>query len=309
MNLLKKTFKLYQKDFTGVLSIALVWCAILFLSIALSQIIGLGPLFYIFLVIPATISLRFVYFTYSMGKPINYNSFKIGFLTLISSIKLYFRMIKEALIAALITLIAGIFMISLCISVFNNKEFTLIQEMMNNNTFTNFGQIIDLIPWIQYAIVGLIIVCVIIYFLFKFRYNFLPYIAFQSPIDAKSAKNMGEMMVKKTYIKYVLINASVVIFFIPLTIVGYYVYKLLLTNGIFTEPGSILLGIGTGCILYAPILGFYGLMNAIFYNISSIPFQTQINKALDKLLKELKSLEESNIPCDENKKDENKKDE
>ena len=308
MNLIRKTIKLYQKDFVGVLSIALVWCAILFLCIALGQMIGLAPLFYIFLVIPATISLRFVYFTFSMGKPINYNSFKIGFITFTSSIKLYFRMIKEALIAALIALIAGMFGISLCINLFNEKEFSLIQELIKDEKLTSFSQLTDLIPWLQYALIGVIAIVIVVYYLFKFRYNFLPYIAFQSPIDARSAKNMGEMMVKRTYIKYVLINASVLIFIAISTVAGYGIYKILLQNAICTKEAGILLGVGTGCLLYAPVLGFYGLMNAIFYNISSIPFQTQINKALDKLLKELRTLEENNA-CSNDKDQENKKDE
>lgn len=305
MDLIKKTIRLYQKDFIGVLSIALVWCSILFLCIALGQMIGLTPLFYIFMVIPATISLRFVYFTYTMGKPINYNSFKIGFVTFISSIKLYFRMIKEGIIASLVTLLSGILGISLGITLFNKDEYKILQELAKDNKLTSIEQISDLIPWFKYALIVLIIICIIVYFLFKFRYNFLPYIAFQSPIDAKSAKNMGEMMVKKTYIKYVLINSTVLIFLPILGFAGYGVYKLLLNNAIFVKEGCVLLGIGVSCLLYSPILGFYGLMNSIFYNISSIPFQTQINKALDKLLKELRSLEESNITKDDedNKKD------
>lgn len=305
MDLIKKTIRLYKKDFIGVLSIALVWCSILFLCLVLGQMIGLTPLFYIFMVIPATISLRFVYFTYTMGKPINYNSFKIGFVTFISSIKLYFRMIKEGIIASLVTFLSGILGISLGITLLNQKEYEIIQELAKDNKLTSIEQISDLIPWFKYAIIALIVICAVVYFLFKFRYNFLPYIAFQSPIDAKSAKNMGEMMVKKTYIKYVLINSTVLVFLLILGFAGYGVYKLLLNNEIFVKEGCILLGIGVSCLLYSPILGFYGLMNSIFYNISSIPFQTQINKALDKLLKELRSLEESNITKDDedNKKD------
>ncbi len=299
MDLIKKTVRLYQKDFVGVLSIALVWCSILFLCIALGQMIGLTPLFYIFMVIPATISLRFVYFTYTMGKPINYNSFKIGFVTFTSSIKLYFRMIKEGLIASLVALLSGTLAISLGITLINKQEYEIIQELAKDNKLNSLEQISDLIPWVKYAMIVLFIVCIIIYFLFKFRYNFLPYIAFQSPIDAKSAKNMGEMMVKKTYIKYVLINSTVLIFLVILGFAGYGTYKVLLANDLFTKEACTLLGIGVSCILYAPILAFYGLMNSIFYNISSIPFQTQINKALDKLLKELRSLEESNISKDD----------
>ena len=87
MDIIRKTARLFKDDLVGVLTISFLWASILFLTVVLGRTVGYGLGFYIFLVIPATISMRFVYYTYTMGKPISYGSFKIGFVTIISSIK------------------------------------------------------------------------------------------------------------------------------------------------------------------------------------------------------------------------------
>ena len=165
-------------------------------------------------------------------------------------------------------------------------------------------KIIHIAPYLNYILLGSTAVAGIAYYLIKMQYNFLPYIAFQSPIDARSAKDMGAMMARKKYIKYILFNVSALLFFVPISVGGYFLYNYLVTNKILHTLASFSAVAGAMLILSMPVVAFYGLLNVVFYNRSSIPFQSQINHALDKLLNELKALEENNFKDDSKDKKE-----
>ena len=100
-NEFKLAFQSFKKNWADYLSISFVFAMIVFIGFLVGYLtIGL-LLAFILIVIPAIISLKFcVYQAYE--KPnVEYKSFKIGFLTLFKSIRVYFVVILKPLLIGL----------------------------------------------------------------------------------------------------------------------------------------------------------------------------------------------------------------
>jgi len=291
MSILKKTIGLLKKDFVGCINSAFIWVATLAATVLVSSALNIQilPFVYILIMMPSIISIRFIYLSFSNGKRISYRSFKIGYVTFQSSVKLYFRMIVDALVTFISMMIAAVVVY---IIAFRYIEPTAYKAFIET---TDVSVMIDLLTspaWYKSYFLIATCVSVLVYFLIKFKSNFLPYIAFQAPIDARSAKKMSSLMLKGNYVHYSLMNLTSLLFLIPIGYVGYKSYMYMYDVRIATAFTSLLVAVLICALLLLPVVSFYGVYNAVYYNAHSEPFQKEINGALDRLLRELRELED-----------------
>lgn len=291
MKVLKETFALMKKDPTGCSNAALIWIATLAITILLSASlrIELLPILYVIIVMPSIISIRFIFLSYSTGKRISYRSYKIGYVTFQSSVKLYFRMIVDALITFISLMVAAavIYLIA-----FRYAEPSTYDAFIQTTDLVKMVKLITSPTWFEEFFIIAAAISAIVYYLIKFRSNFLPFIAFQAPIDARSAKKMSALMLKGNYLHYSLANLSSLLFLIPIGILGYLSYRYMYDVQIATTFTSLLVAVLLCSLLLIPVVSFYGIYNAVYYNSHSAPFQKEINGALEKLLRELRELED-----------------
>ena len=291
MKVLKETFALMKKDPTGCANAALIWIATLAATVLLSVAlrVELLPILYVIIVMPSIISIRFIFLSYSTGKRISYKSYKIGYVTFQSSVKLYFRMIVDALVTFISMMVAAAV---IYIIAFRYAEPSTYDKFIQTTDFVEMFKLITSPTWFNEFFIVAFIVSAIVYYLVKFRSNFLPFIAFQAPIDARSAKKMSALMLKGNYLHYSLVNLSSLLFLVPIGLLGYGAYHYMYYVQIATAYSSLLVAVLLCSLLLVPVVSFYGIYNAVYYNSHSAPFQKEINGALEKLLRELRELED-----------------
>ena len=291
MREIKETLTLMKKDFAGCCNSALLWISTLAITVLLSSLISLEilPIIYILVVMPSIISIRFIYLSFTTGKKISFRSFRIGYITFQSSIKLYFRMIVDALVAFVALLVASMF---IYVVAFRYVEPDSYQLFLETKELSTMYDLLTSPTWYKPFFLISLAVSALIYLLVKFKSNFLPYIAFQAPIDARSAKRMSSLMLKGNYFKYSFMNLTSLLFLIPIGYAGYKSYVYMYDVRIATVFTSLLVAVLVCSLLLIPVVSFYGIYNAVYYNSHSEPFQKEINGALDRLLRELKELED-----------------
>lgn len=291
MKVLKETFALMKKDPTGCSNAALIWITTLAITVLLSFVtrVELLPVLYIIIVMPSIISIRFIFLSYSTGKRISYKSYKIGYVTFQSSVKLYFRMIVDALVTFISLMVAAAV---IYIIAFRYVEPTLYDKFIQTTDLVEMFKYVTAPTWFAEFFLGAFGVSAVIYYLIKFKSNFLPFIAFQAPIDARSAKKMSALMLKGNYLHYSLANLSSLLFLAPIGFLGYLSYRYMYDVQIATTFTSLLVAVLICSLLLVPVVSFYGIYNAVYYNSHSTPFQKEINGALEKLLRELRELED-----------------
>ena len=198
-------------------------------------------------------------------------------------------MIVDALVTFASVMIAAI--VGYIIA-FRYLEPTVYKAFVETSDITVMVDLLTSPTWFKSYFLIATCVAVLAYLLIKFKSNFLPYIAFQAPIDARSAKKMSSLMLKGNYAQYSLMNLTSLLFLIPIGYVGYKSYIYMYDVRIATAFTSLLVAVLICALLLLPVVAFYGLYNAVYYNSHSEPFQKEINGALDRLLRELRELED-----------------
>lgn len=292
----KLAFQSFKKNWADYLSMSFVFAMIVFIGLLVGQMIGWLLIALIFVVIPAIISLKFcIYQAYD--KPnVEYKSFKIGFLTLFKSIRVYFVVILKPLLIGLgiaflvyyIFFLAGINVASetmpgLLESIENAEAFAYtIEEMLQIkevNEIITAGTIVSLV-------IGFFV-----YFCLKLKRDFIPFVAFEMPINSKRAVKMnGNILKKKQYVKFLVPNLVILFMFLIPGAVSFLIKLGLETNEVLSPTTIGLLTTLSFIVLASPIITFQQIHNLYAYKNYAKPFKEDFNNELKNVIKEMEEL-------------------
>lgn len=305
-NELKLAFQSFKRSWADYVAISFAFAMIIFIGFLIGySFLGL-LLAYILIMIPAIISLKFcVYQAYD--KPtVEYRSLKIGFLTFFKSIRVYFIVVLKPI---LIGFGVGLLLYSIFISggieiasktmpnimdsIENTEAFTYtLEEMMKIkevNTLVTVG-----------GIVSLVVAC-LIYFCLKLKRDFIPFVAFEMPINSKRAITMNNnMLKKKQYFKFLVPNLVILLSFAIPGGLAFLVKLGLETNDVLSPTTVLLLTTLAFLVLASPIITFKQLHYIYAYKNYAKPFKEDFNNELKNVIKEMEELAKKIDKNDEN---------
>ena len=295
-NDLKLALQSFKKSWADYLSISFVFAMIVFLAILLGNLfLGLFISF-IVIIIPAIISLKFCVHQAYDKPQVEYKSFKLGFLTFFKSIKVYLIVILKPL---LIGFLVGIFVYSLflekAINVASETMPNIMEALVDYDTFyytyedmlkiKEVKKIIDLGTLVSLSIGG------VLFLGLKLKRDFIPFIAFEMPINSKRAIVMnGKMLEKKNYLKFLLVNCVVfALFAIPL-VLSWLTKRGLQANDTFSPTTISLIMTLVFLLVSSPIIVFQQLHYVYAYKSYSKPLKEDFNNELQNVIKEIEEL-------------------
>ena len=305
-NEFKLAFQSFKKNWADYLAMSFVFAMIVFIGFLVGQLVIGLLLAFILVMIPAIISLKFcVYQAYE--KPnVEYKSFKIGFLTLFKSIRVYFVVILKPLLIGFgvgflvyyLFFLAGVdaaseTMPNILESMENVEAFTYtIEEMLSIKKVNNI---------ITFGTVASLVVGYLIYFCLKLKRDFIPFVAFEMPINSKRAITMnGNMLKKKQYIKFLIPNLVILAMFLIPGGLAFLVKLALETNEVLSPTTVSLLTTLAFLVLSSPIITFKQLHYLYAYKNYAKPFKEDFNNELKNVIKEMEELAKKIDKNDEN---------
>jgi len=295
-NDLKLAFQSFKRNWTDYLAISFVFAMIVFIGIFVGQaMVGL-LLGFIIVIIPAIISLKFCIYQ-SYDKPtVEYRSLKIGFLTFFKSIKVYFVVIlKPLLIGLLVGIITYSFFLEPALMIAKETMPNILESLSDYETFMYAYEEMLQIKEVQKIVnIGMVVSALVGYLTFfclKLKRDFIPFVAFEMPINSKRAISMNSKMVeKKNYFKFLIPNLAILLM---LVIPGALVYLAkigLETNEVFSPTTIELLLTLLFVISASPIITLKQLHYIYAYKSYSKPFKEDFNNELKNVIKEMEEL-------------------
>jgi len=299
-NDLKLAFQSFKRNWTDYLAISFVFAMIVFIGIFVGQaMVGL-LLGFIIVIIPAIISLKFCIYQ-SYDKPtVEYRSLKIGFLTFFKSIKVYFVVIlKPLLIGLLVGIITYSFFLEPALMIAKETMPNILESLSDYETFMYAYEEMLQIKEVQKIVnIGMVVSALVGYLTFfclKLKRDFIPFVAFEMPINSKRAISMNSKMVeKKNYFKFLIPNLAILLM---LVIPGALVYLAkigLETNEVFSPTTIELLLTLLFVISASPIITLKQLHYIYAYKSYSKPFKEDFNNELKNVIKEMEELAKKN---------------
>lgn len=295
-NDLKLAFQSFRKNWADYLALSFAFSMIVFIGILLGQaVIGL-LLGFICVIIPAIISLKFCAFQAYDKPQVEYRSLKIGFLTFLKSIRVYGIVILKPLILGFLAgCLIYSFFLDAAVMVASDTMPNLLESMTNYETFAytyeEMRQIERVAHIMDWGAVISVILGYLVFFVLKLKRDFIPFVAFEMPINSKRAIAMNNKILnKKRYFSFLLIN---VIFLLMMAIPAglAFLTKLgLETNETFSPSTVMLLMILVFCVFASPIVMINQLYYVQAYKAYSKPFKEDFNNELKNVIKEMEEL-------------------
>lgn len=295
-NELKLSIKAFKKNWADYLAISFVFAMIVFLGILIGQV-ALGLLLaYVVIIIPAIISLKFCAYQAHEKPTVEYRSLKIGFLTFFKSIRVYFIVIfKPMLIGLLLGIFAYSFFFSSAVEIASDTIPNLIESLSNSETvYYTYEEMMKITDVKNLMTIGAIISFAfgyLVYFCIKLKRDFIPFVAFEMPINSKRAIAMNNSVLKKSqYFKF-LVSNLIIILMLVLPVGLSWILKIVLETNEILSPTTInLLLTLFFCILAAPIIMLKQIHYVYAYKSYSKPFKEDFNNELKNVIKEMEEL-------------------
>ena len=295
-NELKLAVKAFKKNLVDYLAISFVFAMIVFLGILIGQI-ALGLLLaYVVIIIPAIISLKFCAYQAYEKPSVEYKSFKIGFLTFFKSIRVYFIVIlKPILLGLLFAIFIYSFFFSSAVEIASDTIPNLIESLSNSETiyytYEEMMKLNDVKRLMTLGAVASLFSGYLLYFCLKLKRDFIPFVAFEMPINSKRAINMNNSMLKRTqYFKF-LVSNLIIVLMLSLPLMLSWVLKIVLETNEILSPTTInLLLILFFCIFASPIIMLKQIHYVYAYKSYSKPFKEDFNNELKNVIKEMEEL-------------------
>ena len=295
-NELKLAFQSFKRSWADYLAISFVFAMIVYIGLLIGQsMIGL-LLAYIIVVIPAIISLKFCAYQAYDKPQVEYRSLKIGFLTFFKSIRVYFVVIlKPILIGFLIGMITYSFFLEPAIGIASKSIPGLMDSLGNYDTFAYAYEDMMKIEKVSNLMnIGMIVsvtVGYLVYFCLKLKRDFIPFVAFEMPINSKRAIAMNsKILEKKRYIKFLIINLLILAMCIVPAGLAYLTKIAFETNEVLSPNTIHLLTVLVFIILVSPIITLKQLHYVYSYKSYSKPFKEDFINELKNVIKEMEEL-------------------
>lgn len=295
-NDLKLAFQSFRKNWADYLALSFAFSMIVFIGILLGQaVIGL-LLGFICVIIPAIISLKFCAFQAYDKPQVEYRSLKIGFLTFFKSIRVYGIVILKPLILGFLAgCLIYSFFLDAAVMVASDTMPNLLEAMTNYETFAytyeEMRQIERVAHIMDFGAIVSVILGYLVFFVLKLKRDFIPFVAFEMPINSKRAIAMNNKILnKKRYFSFLFIN---VVFLLMMAIPAglAFLTKLgLETNATFSPSTVMLLMILVFCVFASPIVMINQLYYVQAYKAYSKPFKEDFNNELKNVIKEMEEL-------------------
>lgn len=295
-NDLKLAFQSFKKNIVEYLALSFIFGTILFIGVLLSEFL-VGPILaFVIVAIPAIISLKFCAFHSHSKEEVDFKNMKIGFLTFFKSIKIYSIVtLKPFLISFGIGLIIFSFFYSYAIEIASQTIPDLYEKLLNVDTMIYTYEDMLKIEGVKKAFVlGLIISSVIgyvTYFSLKLKRDFIPFVAFEMPINSKRAIDMNVKMVKGNYLRMFIPNIVVsLMYLIPLGL-AVLIGCVLSQNAIYSEITVVLVASMVFCVVAGPVSLIKQLHYVYNYKTYSKPMKEDFDNELKNILKDIEELQ------------------
>lgn len=295
-NDLKLSFQLFKKNIADYLSVSFVFGVLLFIGVLLSEFL-IGPLFaFVVMIIPSIISLKFVAFHSYNKEEIEFKNMKIGFMTFFKSIKVYSLVIlKPFLIAFGVGILLFSFFYSSAFEIASQSIPNLYNKLMNVDTMMYaYEDMVSIERVRSLMVIGGIVSFVIgyiIYFSLKLKRDFVPFFAFEMPINSKRAIDMNYKMVKGNYFKLFVSNGVVeLMYLIPVGFAALVAF-LLSANEVYSLTTIVLVSAMVFCVFAGPVSMIKQMHYVHNYKTYAKPMKDDFDNELKNILKEIEDLQ------------------
>lgn len=295
-NDLKLSFQSFKKNIADYLSISFVFGVILFIGVLLSQFL-IGPLLaFIVVAIPAIISLKFCAFHSHNKEQVEFKNMKIGFLTFFKSIKIYFLVVlKPFLIAFCVGILLFSVFYSRAVEIASESIPDLYNKLLNIDTMIYaYEDMMDIANVRNIFVTGGIVSLVASYFVcfsLKLRRDFIPFVAFEMPINSKRAIDINRKMVKGNYLKLFISNFVVDLMYLVPVVLTFLTAYLLSSNEVYSLTTIILVSSMVLCVLAGPVSMIKQMHYVYNYKTYSKPMKEDFDNELKNILKEIEDLQ------------------
>ncbi len=293
---LKLAFQSFKRNLGDYLAISFVFGVIVFIGVLIGQSI-LGMLLAgIIIIIPAIISLKFcLYQSYDKAQ-VEYRSLKIGFLTFFKSIRIYFVVIlKPFFVALLVGIISYSFFLTGAINVASETIPNIQEALSNYDTFVyTYEEMLKIEEVKNLLDVGNIISLIIgyfVYFSLKLKRDFIPFIAFEMPINSKRAINMNAKILKGKYFQFFINNLIIVLLFLLPLGLAYLTNTWLSSYEVLSASTIYLLSALVFCVVSSPLCTLKQFHYIYAYKSYSKPYKEDFDNELKNVLKEIQELQ------------------
>ena len=295
-NNIKSAFQSFKKNWQDYLAISFVFGVIVFIGVLVSYFLTGMLLAYIIVIIPAIMSLKFCVFQSYGKEKIEYRSLKIGFITFFKSIKIYgIVILKPLLIAFLIGCLIFSGFLSNAITIASETIPNLVEALSNYDTFIyTYEEMIAIDKVRNIMNIGLIVsftIGYLIYFAFKLKRDFIPFVAFEMPMTSKRAIAMNEKVLKGSYLKFFVSNLIVTLLFVAPIGLALLTGKALSSNEVLSSTTIALVSSLIFCVFAGPIATIKQLHYISSYKTYSKPFKEDFDNELKNVIKEIEELQ------------------
>lgn len=292
----KLAFQSFKKNWADYLALSFAFSMIVFIGIFLGQAaIGL-LLGFVCIIIPAIISIKYCAFQAYDKPQIEYRSLKVGFLTFFKSIRVYSIVIlKPLLIAFLAGCMIYSFFLDAAIMVASDSIPNLLDSIASYETFAytyeEMMQIDRVSNIMNIGAVVSIILGYLVFFCLKLKRDFIPFVAFEMPINTKRAIAMNnKVLSKKRYFSFLLINVMFLLMMVVPAGLAFLTKIALETNAVFSPTTIVLLMVLVFCVFASPIVMLNQIYYVQAYKAYSKPFKEDFNNELKNVIKEMEEL-------------------
>ena len=295
-NDLKLALQSFKRNWKDYLSISFVFSMIIFIGILLGNLVLVLIIGFIIVIIPAIISLKFCAYQAYDKEEVQYRSLKIGFLTFFKSLRIYLLVILKPLFISFIIgfVVYSLFLDKAIVEAGESIE-GLAESLSNFDTFQyTYSKMLEIDSVNKVLTIGqyvsLIIGC-LVFFLLKLKRDFIPFIAFEMPINSKRAVSInGKMLEKKKYFNFAFVNLVILVMFaVPLGI-SLLIQMGLQSNEVLSPTTINLLTTLSFVVLGSPLVMLQQLHYAYAYKTHSKPYKEDFNNELKNVLKEMEEL-------------------
>ena len=293
---IKKSFELFKRNWADYLGVSFIFGVIVFVGILIGQVF-LGLLIpFILIIIPAIISLKFCVFQACNKEQVEIKNLKIGFVTLFKSIKVYSVVILKPLLIGLLVGLCVLYLFTIpAVNIASETMPNLFESLYTSETimytYKEMLQIDEVRNLINIGSLVSIIVGYLVYFSLKLKRDFIPFVAFEMPINSKRAITMNNKVLKGKYLKFFLNNFIVLLMFIVPGAITLLVYKLLAANAVYSTLTITLVCSLVMCILSSPLITLKQLNYIQAYKLMSKPFKEDFDNELKNVIKEIEELQ------------------
>ena len=295
-NELKLAFNLFRRNWKDCLAISFAFSMIIFIGL-LTGYLFLGLLLaFIFIMIPAIISLKFFAFQAYDKQTIEYRSLKVGFLTLFRSIKVYSLVIlKPLLIGFLAGSVVYSFFLDRAIEIASSSIPNLMESLSNFSSFNYVYEEMLAIEGVNSILtIGAVVSVAVGYLIaviLKLRRDFIVFEAFEMPINSKRAIAMNKKILsKKNYFKMITNTLIILLLFAVPGIIAYLTNVGLSSNATLSPETVWMMTILVFLLIASPIITFKQFVYMYSYKELSKPFKEDFNNELQNVIKEMEEL-------------------